>query len=494
MIRPVTVRAQIVAVVICAMLSGGCSLFHPMGPDYRRPAAQATFDASRSSAFSLESPPDRWWELYQDASLNHYVAIALRENRDLRAAASRLSIAQSLLDQVAAQQLPSTAVSASLERSRSTIPGELGLHVHNSVAVTLGASYEIDLFGRIRRSIEASQADVEEQQYTFAATQIQIVANTLRAYLNVCNANAALVATKRTIKIDRDTYAATRRLADGGGTSQLDVTRARAQLESDEATVPPLEAQRTAALYALATLLGRQPDQFPQEASQCTKPPTLERPIPTGDGLALLRRRPDVLQAERALASATANIGVTEASLYPQITVGLSIGSAASTIPNTLRAASRTWSIGPLLQWTFPNQAIARAQLREAGANADLAMSTYENTVLTALKETETALDSYARELDHLALVQRTRDSNQTAFDQANSLYRRGATSFLDLLSAQKSLALSEQQLVASAGSVATDQVSVFLALGGGWGDYAQHAAEQAKAATERRTSQSVLQ
>lgn len=482
----------IFAAILGILLVSGCSLPHPLGPDYRRPDTNATLSASSDNAFTLDTPPDHWWELYEDALLNTYASIALRENLDLRVAASRLLVAQSLLDQTSAQQWPSTDASVSFERSRGPMRG-LGGRVQNSMSASLSASYEIDLFGRIRRAMEASIANVEEQQFAFAATQIQIVANTITAYIEICNANAAIDAANRTIAIDNDTYFATQRLADGGSASRLDVTRARAQLESDRSSVPPLEAQRSAAQFALATLLGRQPSDAPTEATRCRKPPTLTRPLPVGDGLALLRRRPDIAQAERALASATASIGIATASLYPQITIGLSVGSTAPTIPDALRAASRTWSLGPVLQWTFPNQAIGRAQLREAGANADIAMTTYESTVLSALKETETALQKYARELDHYASLRRARDDNQLAFEQARKLYLQGATSFLDLLSAQKSLTVSEQQLVTSAGSVATDQVSVFLALGGGWNDFAQRAADQAKTAAEHRLSQAVI-
>ncbi|WP_069357725.1 efflux transporter outer membrane subunit [Burkholderia cenocepacia] len=487
MSRALVMLERLATIGVCACLAAGCSLFRPAGPNYKQPAVSVTLGTSNQTAFSPDAPPERWWELYQDPVLNNYAETAMRENLDLRAAASRLSIAQALLDQTVAQQWPSTNVSTSLERSRGTMPK---VSVGNSISATLGASYEVDLFGRIRRATEASRANVEEQQFAFAATQIQVVANTISAYLGICNANAALNAAYRTIRVDRDTYVTTRRLAEGGTSSQLDVTRARAQLESDRASIPPLETQRSTALYALATLLGRQPSNPPPEALQCHKPPTLRRPLPVGDGLALLRRRPDVAQAERALAAATANIGVATANLYPQVSIGLSVGTAAPTLPDALRAASRIWSLGPMLQWTFPNQAIARAQLRETSATADLAMTTYDNTVLSALKEAETALQSYVWELDHQAGLQRTRDESQTAFDQAWQLYRQGATSFLDLLSAQKSLALSEQQLVVSKGALATDQVTVFLALGGGWNDYAQRAADNAKTAAERRNSQ----
>ncbi|MCW3698184.1 efflux transporter outer membrane subunit [Burkholderia cenocepacia] len=475
-------------VCMLALACTGCSLVHPVGPDYRRPEpAAVTLDAASSGAFAPSAPPDKWWQLYQEPELDRYVSEALLENRDLRSAASRLAIAQSSLDQTLAQRWPTTDVSVSAERARGSLPGVPGLRVYNSVSTALSASYEIDLFGRIRRSIEASRADVDAQQFAFAATQIQVAANTASAYIGICNANAALAAAKRTIAIDEETLMVTRRLADGGAARRLDVTRAQAQLESDRAAVPPLESQRSAGLYALATLLGQPPEHYPREAALCAAPPVLEQPLPTGDGLALLRRRPDIAQAERLLAAATANIGVATANLYPQISLGVSVGSIASTLPDSLRASTRTWSIGPLLQWTFPNQEIGRAQLRQAGSTADLAMTTYQNTMLVALKETETALVSYARELDHRDLLHRARNDSQAAFEQSKRLYRQGVASFLDLLSAQKALALVDQQLVASSSAVATDQVAVFLALGGGWSDAARNAAEQAKRAEDTR-------
>jgi outer membrane protein, multidrug efflux system len=476
------------AIAAACLAASGCSLLHPVGPDYRAPAVtSATLDAAHSKAFSPQSPPGPWWQLYRDPVLNAWVEEALRENRDLRAAATRIETTRSMLDEARAAQLPQTSIDINGGRQRNWIYGSPVLMVFNSINASIGASYELDLFGRVRRSIESASASVEEQQFAFAAAQIRVAAGTVGYYVAACQANAALAAAKRTVQVDQDALATTRQLAGRGATSQLDVTRAQAQIENDRAQLPALESQRMAALYALAVMLGRQPDRYPPEAAQCQTPPTLAQPLPVGDGLALLRRRPDVAQAERALAAATANIGVATADLYPQVSLGASFGVSGSNMSNTFSTTGRTWTLGPLIQWTFPNVAVADAKIRAAGANADRAKSEYDGTVLNALKETETALDGYARELDRHAQLGQARDLTRTAFEQASRLYKHGVAPYLDVLVAQKSLAQAEQQLVNASGAVAADQVAVFYALGGGWDDAAQRAADQAKAAADSR-------
>jgi outer membrane protein, multidrug efflux system len=478
------------ALVTGCAVAVGCSLIHPAGPDYHPPVpTNAALDASRGKAFAPESPPGPWWQLYRNSELDGYVAEALRENLDLRAAASRIEIMNSLVDEAKAARFPSTSVSASAERQRNWIDGSPFLMVYNAIGASLGVSYELDLSGRIRRSIESASASAEEQQFAFAATQIRVVADTVSAYVGVCQANAALVAAQQTVQIDTDSLAISQKLAKGGIAGQLDVTRARAQLEADEAQLPTIESQRQMALYALAVMLGRTPDRYPHEAVQCQVAPAIAQPLPVGDGLALLRRRPDVAESERALAAATANIGVATANLYPQVSIGASVGFSGSNLSNTFNAAGRTWSIGPALQWTFPNVAATEAQIHRAGASADLARSNYDKVVLNALKETESALNAYSKELERHATLQQARETSRVAFEQAKKLYLHGVVSYLDVLIAQKALAQAQEDLVNSAGVVSADQIAIFLALGGGWDDAAQRAADQARAAAESRQS-----
>ncbi len=197
-------------------------------------------------------------------------------------------------------------------------------------------------------------------------------------------------------------------------------------------------------------------------------PPQVVGTIPVGDGAALLRRRPDIRQAERQLAAATATIGVATADLYPRVTLGLSVDSVG--LGNDfLGKDTFSYSIGPLISWTIPNTGVVRARIAQTQAGADGALAKFDGTVLTALRETETALDAYARELDRHAALQSARDESATVADQARRLYLAGRTGYLDALDAERGLATSEATLAASDAELADDQVSLFLALGGGW-------------------------
>ena len=221
-----------------------------------------------------------------------------------------------------------------------------------------------------------------------------------------------------------------------------------------------------AAQHRLAALTGETPAAMPAVA--CSDTPRLAYPVPVGDGAALLRRRPDIRQAERGLASTTARIGVATADLYPSISLGLSGGSTGAL---SSFGASNTWrwSVGPLISWSIPVTGAAQARIAEARAANDAALARFDGTVLNALRETETALTTYARELDRNAALKAARDQSALAAQQAGTLYRYGRTDFLTTLDAQRSLASAESALTSSDAQLAADQVALFMALGGGW-------------------------
>jgi hypothetical protein len=232
--------------------------------------------------------------------------------------------------------------------------------------------------------------------------------------------------------------------------------------------IPPIIAQRQAALYALTALMGRPTADYPQELEDCPAPPSLRQPLPVGDGVALIRRRSDVRSAERSLAAATASIGVETAALYPQVSLGGQVGYAGpfSTIGS---ASSFGGNVGPLLSWTFPNRSLAHARIAEAGAAARAAQAQFDGTVLNALQQTEAALNTYVHELDHNQALGQARDSAAKSTSQARALLRFGRTSVLDVLNVEASLATAETAVASSDAAIADDQVNIFLALGGGW-------------------------
>lgn len=461
----------------------GCSWFHPVGPDYHAPGKPKALPLENAdeAVFSRQAPVDAWWQLYRDPAVQSLVRQALHNNLDLRAAAASLRQSQAALDEARTQWLPSTDLSVSASRRRGNVYGSPLLQETSGFISGLTVSYELDLFGRIRRTVEQSRASEEAQQYAFVAAQLQVAASTVQAYALACQSQAQLDVANHSIAISRQLLEVTGRLASGGASSELDVTRARAQLASSQSAVAPLQAQRNGALYALAVLLGEPPEHPPAAAATCARPPTVQQVIPVGDGLALLRRRPDVNQAERELQVASAGIGVAKAALWPTVSIGLGYGGAGGTIPSMFEASDRTWSAGPLLHWTIPNRRLAHAQIASARAGLDVALARYDGVVLNALKETEGALDDYARALDHREALIKVRDADATALAQATRLYRRGASPYLDMLTAQQTLAGSEASLALADGAVAADQIAVFLSLGGSWDAKAQQAADEAQ-------------
>ncbi len=220
------------------------------------------------------------------------------------------------------------------------------------------------------------------------------------------------------------------------------------------------------------------PTELPASIGACAHPPSVARPLPVGDGAALLRRRPDLRQAERQLAAATYRIGMATADLYPTITLGGSVSSAAGSLAGLVDPKNIAWGIGsnsssvtPLITWAFPNTLVAQAHIKEARAQASGALANFQSTVLTALKETETALATYATEIDHHAALAAARDRADEALRLAQTQFRLGAFSFLDLLQAEATAVAADQALAASDQTLAADQVAVFQALGGGWED-----------------------
>lgn len=454
-----------------ALLLAGCV----SGRDYavpkhalvRAPGATGPLVGGRQPGFSETQPSDHWWRLYADPRLDTLVTEALAANTDLRAADANLRVASATVREVEAGRTVSTSLGAGLALSRLA---ESGGPLPGTVSYDLGATigYPLDLSGKIRRAIEAARGDAQAVEATRDEVRLTIAAATARAYASACSANHQLAAAQRVLTIQRRSLDVTRRLAQGGRGTAFDVTRARTAVEQTAATLPQFLAGRTAALYQLAALLGRPPVEYPKEVESCTAPPPLPQALPIGDGMALLKRRPDVRAAERRLAADTARIGVAVADLYPQVSLGGSIGLTG---PVASLGSDNAFNIGlgPLISWTFPNRRVTRAGIDQATATADASTARFDGVVLEALRQTETALSAYAREMDHNNALRRARDSAAVAADQADKLYRFGRTDFLQLLTAQNSLASAEAILSASDAALVDRQIDIFLALGGGW-------------------------
>lgn len=449
-----------------------------VGPDYRSPTPQApaqdSFLSGRAPAFTGEQPPGQWWRLFADPVLDRLVEQALVANTDLRVAAANLRRARAVLRETRSGLFPSADASASATYSRQS-GDQVGFEGSGGEGWTydagIDASYQVDLFGRIRRAIQASRADAEAAQAAFDVSRITVAAETARAYADACSAGRQLAVARETLRIQEQTFDLTRRLFEGGRATALDTNQAGALLESVRASVPTLEAQRQTALFRLSVMTGRPPAEFPREVASCDTPPSLARAIPVGDGATLLSRRPDVRQAERELAAATARVGVAVANLYPRITLGGSVGTSATSIGGLASSDSFRFSVGPLISFSLTNLVVGRARIAQAEASAEGALANFEGAWLKALEETESALTRYARELDRREALRRGRAQAAEAARIARLRYQHGRDSFQIVLDAERSLADTDAALAQSEAQLSDNLVSLFLALGGGWQD-----------------------
>jgi NodT family efflux transporter outer membrane factor (OMF) lipoprotein len=465
-----------IATLASAAALAGCIV----GPRYATPpepkSAGGPFVSAESAAAAANAPvPPLWWRLFNDATLDWLVQRALTENNDLKVAAANLAYAQAQVDEAHAGRYPTTDLSFGPGYGRT----ETQIAAHDPAsfgwAGAFVAAYQVDLFGRIRRTVQAARANAEGLAATEDATRVTVAAETAAAYANLCGYGAQVVVARASLDVVQKTYDLTVQQRDAGALSDFDVERQAVLLEQSRAAIAPLEGQRRAALFSLAALTGMTPKEFPSTIGACEKPPLVARPLPVGDGTALLRRRPDLRAAERQLAAATYRIGVAAADLYPTVTIGASVSSAVSTLAglaNNVAYGVGSQSIStPLITWTFPNTLLAGAHVKEARAQASSALASFDSTVLTALKEAETALSTYATEIDHHAALAAASTHADTALRLAQTQYRLGSYSFLDLLQAEATAVAADQDLSASDQTMAADQVAVFQALGGGWED-----------------------
>ena len=454
---------------------GACAL----GPPYHPPATpaegQGAFVSSVAGVTTADAPPPDWWRLYQDPILDRLVREALVNNADLQVAAANLAKARAVLQEARAGRFPTTELQLGATYGKSPTANLIanlnGTQARPGWAFDgqFDVSYEVDLFGRISRTIAAARADADALQAAEDATRITVAGETARAYADACAyADQADVA-RRSVDLTQQLYDVTTRQRDLGSVSDFEVASAGAVLDQAKAALPTLEAEQRSALFELAVLTGRAPEAISADAAACKAPPHLAQLLPTGDGAALLKRRPDVRRADRTLAADTDRIGVAMADLFPTVSLNGSPAQAGSNGAQLTSSRGFSFGIGPLITWSFPNLLVAGAHVNQARFQASASLAGFNAVVLQALKEVEQALTAYNGELRRRAALASARDNTDTAYRLAQVQLQNGAIGFPDLLQAERNLIQAESQLAASDQALVDDQVTVFKALGGGW-------------------------
>lgn len=471
---PSRFRSALLALV--AMVPAGCALGPNYHPALDRVPVPRSYAAATPGIATADPVVDDWWRLYNDPALDGLIREALTANTDLRIASANLSRAKAVLSEARdGLYTPSTQTAVSATEGRSSTSDLLASLAGTKAkasptdAASFSASYEIDLFGRLRRGVEAARADEEAAKAALDYARVAVAAQTATAYAEACAYGAAVSAAQLSRDIARQTAEVTATRRNLGAASDFDVSRAAALASQAAAAVPALEAQRRSVLFSLAVLTGRPAETVIPAAQGCTHAPHLGTLPPVGDGASLLRRRPDIREAERMLAGDTARVGVATAQLFPIISLGGQIAAAGATPDKAVLYSGTSYGVGPALNWSGPNILAARDRIRESSANARASLARLDGTVLQAYRDVETALATLEGVKQQNVALRAARDQLRSAATLAQLRYDDGAASFLDLLDAQRSLQLAESDLAASDMRQSDAEIALFRALGGGW-------------------------
>jgi NodT family efflux transporter outer membrane factor (OMF) lipoprotein len=472
----------------------GCAV----GPDYRAPDTPMPAKFAEAPAGSPKSVDadaiTEWWKSFGDSQLDDLVARALAVNPDMEIAASRVRAARQEEIVAGASYWPRVNAGGTAERTRlstnemagglsllepssggnATGPGIAALapprNTFNLFQVGFDATWQLDFFGRTRRSVEAAKASTTAQIWGLRDTEVSLAAEVAGTYLGMrFNDERARLARSDLTRL-QETLRLLDVRASGGLTNQLDVRQQETEVAATAAKIPLFEAQARAQAHALAVLLGQSPEEFRLTLPDSAIPPA-PRDVPVGLPSTLLRRRPDIRQAERALASATAKIGIAVADLYPQFSLTASPSLASTTLRTLASLDSGGYSLGASLLWPIFNAGQTRANIDIANENQRQALTIYRKTVLTALKEVDDALSNFAQTQQRLTSLEQSAASAESAERLAREQYQGGLVDFSRVLSAEGMHLSADDDLLQGRAAVAQDWVALYKALGGGWRD-----------------------
>ena len=441
-----------------------------VGPDYKTPATEpAHISADNLKGFDRAHFEGIWWQQFDDPTLNKLVTQSLAGNRELRVAFARLRAARAIRDDVSNDAMPTITSRASSNLGKGQVPGQTEKRV-NSERYDLGLdmAWEIDLFGRIQRQLEASDANEQVAAADLYQLQVTMIAELVDAYGELRGAQLRERIALANLKNQQDSKTITESLRDAGVGDQLDVMRADARLAAVEASVPQLQAEQVRQRNRIATLLGERPDALSVDLSPANLP-AIAKALNIGNPGDLLQRRPDIMSAERKLAAATARIGVAKADLFPRVSLSGFLGFTAGRGSQIGSAAANAWALGPSITWPAFDLGSVRARLRGAGAEADGALANYEQHVLLALEESENAFSDYGKRQQRLVALIRQSESSRIAADLAAIRYREGTVDFLVLLDAQRERLAAEDSQAQAEVELYRGVVAIYKALGGGW-------------------------
>ena len=468
---------KLITAATALVLLAGCAV----GPDYREPklAMPAGWQEAQQKGVDIRPVEmTRWWSTFNDPLLNSLVERAVQSNFDVRIAEARIREARASRAVTASGLWPTLDVSASYSRNRTSenalalgsLAPQGGGNLEQDLFKTgFDASWEIDVFGGVRRGVEAADATIAASVENRRDVLVTLLGDVAKNYIDLRGFQRRLAVARANLKAQQDTLELTRIRFQAGLTSDLDVAQAEAQANTTAAQIPTLESSLKQAAYSLDLLLGLSPGGLWNDLANETTIPSLPPEVLVGLPSDLLRRRPDIRFAERQLAASTAQIGAAMADLFPKFSLTGAYGLQSISASDWFTGRSRYWSIGPTISWPIFDAGRIRANIEIRNAQQEQALNQYEKTVLAALGDVEKSLVSYSREQVRQRSLAEAVAANRRAVEWANELYVRGLNDFLNVLDTQRSLYAAENDLAQSEATMASNLVALYKALGGGW-------------------------
>jgi NodT family efflux transporter outer membrane factor (OMF) lipoprotein len=457
------------AALVVSALMVSCTA---VGPTYEAPRPEMPagwIDGATGSRSQADAVVSQWWTLFEDPELNTLIQRSLSANQDLRIAETRIREARAVRRIASAAALPSVNSSASALKSQSYENTSGGARKGELYQASFDASWEIDIFGGIRRMGEAAEAVVASTIEDKRDVQITLMAEVARNYLELRGGQQRLMIARENIANQEKTVEMMLKRNELGMGSELALEQAKNQLYVTKSYVPGFESVVRQSMVQLALLVGQPPQSLVKELSVEGSIPAVQTNLPAIIPSELLRRRPDIRRAERQLAAATAEIGVATADLFPRFSLGALAGLESADLSDLVTSGSRFWTFGPSIKWSLFDGGRTRAAIEVRNVQRDRAQIVYEKTVLAALTETEGALVAFSREQETRRSLKAAVEAGERAVILAKSQYAIGLADFLNVLVSEYSIRQTQDQLVQSEQRLALNMVFLFKALGGGW-------------------------
>lgn len=465
---------RLLSALALTLTLGACTV----GPDYQRPDTTSFLDKWFSSTpketISEEPISLDWWRIFKDPLLEKYIEEAASHNKDITIALANLRRARAVRAQDTGIYYPELSASGGQSRTKSSGASSNfnSGQIRDNYDAGFDASWEIDIFGGNRRTVEAANARVGSAQAEYQDVILATLSEVARTYYEARGLQKRIAITKENTSLLRATSKLIEERLSAGEATEFDLARAKGEYQLTRARLPNLEGELKVSLFTLATLLGQTPEALLDEMKAVKPLPTPPDLVPVGLRADILRRRPDIRMAERELAASTADIGIETAELFPKFFITGARGTQALRFGDLLSAAADTWSISSLFQWRLFEGGSIRAGIEIETAETEEALASYEKAVLEALRDTETALTRYGQELETRKRLAQGVASRRKAVKLAKQLFDSGEEDYLSVLDSERELTSSEDDLVQSETQTITKLIALYTALGGGWEEF----------------------